>query len=34
MSRVLLLDGDVIAYGAASACEVATHWGNALAFAT
>jgi DNA polymerase-1 len=28
MSRVLLLDADVIAYSAASACEVATHWGD------
>ncbi|SCW77128.1 DNA polymerase-1 [Rhizobium mongolense subsp. loessense] len=28
MTRTLLIDADVVAYEAASSCEVATHWGD------
>jgi DNA polymerase-1 len=28
MTRTLLIDADVVAYNAAAACEVATHWGD------
>ena len=28
MTRTLLIDADVVAYNAAAACEVATHWGE------
>src|SRR5690606_37257812 len=28
MTRLLLIDADVVAYNAAAACEVATHWGD------